>query len=201
VSDRRFKPRDWPLTPEQEPPPNARAIRLTLRTVAWVDEEDYPPLADRYWHALRAATCEALYAVRTNQLSDGRRVREYMHRVVMGAPDQSLDVDHREHHVTIGVVDNRKQNLRVCTRQGNAQAQRKGGRKAFTSQYKGVSLKRSSGSWVVHLRIAGESTQLGSFAREHYAAMAYDYFARRHFREFARTNFPAVEGPVHVLST
>lgn len=188
--------RDWPLSPGQQPPPGARAIKLTQRVVAWVDDEDNDSIAQWPWFAHLARTCEAWYAKRNRPLGGRKQASELMHRVIMNAP-LGTDVDHREHHFLARVVDNRKSNLRLCTRQENCRNQRKP-RGQRASIYKGVTFHKKwrGGSWIARVALGnGQYDRLGRFDSEVHAAMAYDYSVRKHFGEFARTNFPACEGP------
>lgn len=88
-----------------------KQIPLTRGMVALVDDEDYDRLAQFSWYAARKRN--TYYAVRNTKAARGK-IR--MHRVVMQAPDDPLiDVD----HINRNGLDNRKENLRVCTRREN----------------------------------------------------------------------------------
>lgn len=186
-----FKSRDWPLSPEQEPPEGARAIRLTQGFVAWVDADDYEQLADREWYT-QISEGRRAYA-RRSVYPDGSTVAqaELMHQVILPASD-GLEVDHREHRFDQKIVDNRRCNLRLCAHQQNSQNLRKS--LTGSSQYKGVTRFKRISKWGARIRIGGKNKWLGAFSNEHFAALAYDYAARQHYGEYALTNFPTVEG-------
>lgn len=106
----------------------------------------------------------------------GRKKSVALHRWLMGTPD-GMDTD----HINGNKLDNRRSNLRVCTRAQNAQ-----NRHAQTNnrscQFKGVNLHKN-GSWRMHIQVSGFSTS-------EEAARAYDRVARMFHGEFANLNFP-----------
>lgn len=100
----------------------------------------------------------------------GKRRAVCFHRVVMGDPALPSVVD----HINRDKSDNRRQNLRVCSRSENNR--NKAMAKGKSSKYHGVSLNR--GKWCVVVRIDGRVKWLGSFDNEARAAeVAAPYFA------------------------
>jgi hypothetical protein len=79
---------------------------------ALVDDCDYERLSKYKWKAKRSGG-GVLYAVR-NTVVGGRNVTLRMHRVVLGY-EGTEDID----HINRNSIDNRKSNLRVCTRAEN----------------------------------------------------------------------------------
>lgn len=146
---------------------------------AKVDRADYEsiPMLSENWTAIWYEECNTYYAVRRiNQ------VGYFMHRVVTGAPDDCV-VNHRSHDG----LDNREENLDVCTNQQNLQYGRKrrqmNGRPT-TSRYKGVSWNRRQCKWVVFIA----DRYVGSFESEGDAAEAYNEAATAAFGHFAQLN-------------
>lgn len=95
--------------------------RLRVRTkggwkYAFVDGEDYGNLSRWKWYA--AYRGRSFYAYRNCKLeSDGTcRGSVFMHRVIMKTP-KGLDTD----HINGNGLDNRKSNLRICSRTVNGQ--------------------------------------------------------------------------------
>ena len=146
-------------------------IELTRGYVAQVDDQDYAALTEYQWQAWVGS--RTVYAIRSGHIK--------MHRVIMGARP-GLEVDHADGDG----LNNRKENLRLCTRSENARNQRK---TRGASQFKGVS--RHHGRWQAKILGPGSTrVHLGYHDIEADAARAYDDAAREHFGEFACTNFP-----------
>lgn len=119
------------------------------------------------------------------QAIDGNRRHLRLHRLIMNAPP-GMDVD----HIDGDGLNNRKSNLRICTRSQNLQNQKpRGG----TSAYKGVCWCKTVNLWRAYIRKDGKRSYIGYFKDEMKAASAYDRTAKSLFGEFARVNFPAVK--------
>lgn len=82
-----------------------------------------------------------------------------------------------------------RSNLRHATHRQNLQNSRK--RKGGTSRFKGVSWHTGRGRWRAVINVTKKQVHLGFFAKEIEAARAYDKAAQKHFKKFARINFPA----------
>jgi hypothetical protein len=107
----------------------------------------------------------------------------FMHRELMKAPRQ-LFVD----HINGNTLDNRRQNLRLCTN-----SQNQANRRVITARsgYKGVYFNATavpSRPWMAKLSVTGQQKTVGYFATPEAAAAAYDAELEKHFGEFAATN-------------
>ena len=151
---------------------------MTQGLFALVDGEDYERLSKHKWCANKNKKTH--YAVRhigkwPNQQSI------LMHREILNVPIEK-ETDHRNGYG----LDNRGQNLRICTcgqNQYNRQSYK------GTSQYKGVSWENRRKKWRVRIQLNGKEIYFGQFDSEVDAARAYDKKAVELFGEFARTNF------------
>lgn len=110
-------------------------------------------------------------------------------RVLLNAPEH-LVVD----HINRDPFDNRRSNLRLCTKAQNAWNQIT---KAGSSPFKGVQYTR--GKWHAIIRADGARRHIGCFASEEEAACAYDREARARHSQFARLNFP-IAGELSALA-
>lgn len=160
-------------------------IYLLDGSVAVVDRDDEVKLLEYRWRLL---VCRNKYYARANI---GRR-EVLMHRFIFGAEHGSI-VD----HINMNGLDNRKSNLRYASRSHNGANTKKLNTHGATSVYKGVYLetyKSQNSRWRARVKVNGKRINLGSFDTETDAALAYDAAAKEHFGEFARLNFPQVEG-------
>lgn len=113
----------------------------------------------------------------------------YLYRVITGAPD-GVEVD----HISGDPLDNRKVNLRLCTRGENvSNCRRRKGNNLYKGSYYG---KRQTGKrkWLAQLRHAGTVYYLGWFLTPEEAAVAYNAKALELFGAFARINVLGAPG-------
>jgi len=159
----------------------AKEIKLTQGQVALVDDEDFERLNAFKWHSQWNPHTQSFYAVRNSPKAGGKQLTVRMHREIMGAKSNK-QVDHENHNT----LDNRKENLRVCTREQNARNGRS--RRNNTSGFKGVSWDKRALKWLAHVGAHGKAKHLGYFANPIEAAVAYDAAAVLVHGEFAMTN-------------
>lgn len=156
-----------------------KQIQLTRNQIALVDDEDFEYLSSYKWQA-----CKNGYADRSiSRLVSGKNCskRSYMHREIMGNPGR-LEVDHKNGNR----LDNRKSNLRLCSRAQNQMNRIKSSNK--TSKYKGVSWQKCANKWMVYIKIDQKRYYLGIFISEKEAAKSYNKAAMKNFGKFAKLN-------------
>lgn len=133
-------------------------IKLRDGSRLLLDDADVQLLGTHRWHV----TTEG-YVARGARI-DGRKATIYLHRLLTGA-ECGQDVD----HVNRDRLDNRRENLRLCTRAENLQnVAGRGG----TSSLRGVSWHRRAGKWRADVKVAGRQHYLGLFETEDAAAAA-----------------------------
>jgi hypothetical protein len=124
-----------------------------------------------HWYAIRSAG------------PVGRRTNPYLHRAILNvSPDAHVD------HTNGDGLDNKRENLRVVTR--NQNMWNTNGHSDSSSRFKGVSWFSKNRKWVARISKAGRRFNLGVFKCEIEAALVYDYAAARLFGSFAKLNFP-----------
>ena len=154
-------------------------IILTRNKFAIVDDDKFEWLNQWKWCALKGV--HTYYAV----CYQGKNF-VYMHRLILNA-QKGQDTDHRNHNG----LDNRIENIRLCTQSQNLANSRK--RKNCSSKYKGVHYFKRARKWTAQIRFKQKQIHLGYFNSEIEAAKAYDKKAIKVFGEFARINFPVKE--------
>lgn len=157
----------------------SKQVRVGQGAYAIVDDCDYELVSKYTWKAKRDKS--NIYAIAAVWV-DGKRTTIRMLRVIL-ATQPSATVD----HINGNGLDNRRDNLRLCSHSENNRNRQKRGK--FTSMYKGVHLPTGRNRWDASIKVDGKTMRLGSFVSEIDAAKAYDMAAREYYGEFARTNF------------
>lgn len=153
---------------------NGRTIELSQGKTALVSARDFKRVSEHKWWAQKE---RRRWYVRT--WIDGRHIR--LHRFILNTP-AGVDVDHRDSNG----LDNRRPNIRNCSRRQNAWNSRK--RAGCSSIYKGVNWQGQDGLWQAGIFVNGGRMFLGLYADEGKAAKAYNKAAKKHFGAFARLN-------------
>lgn len=162
-----------------------KEIALTRGRVALVDDEDAVAIGAHKWSAAERKA-GVWYAVRTVTVAPYRGRVIYMHRAILGVTERTVLVD----HANGDGLDNRRANLRECSRSQNSMNGR--GRRG-TSRYKGVHWSHAHGKWGCAIKAGDRHIWLGLFSDEEEAARVYDAAAKAHFGRFARLNFATTE--------
>jgi len=140
---------------------------------ALIDDADYELVSQHSWRPQpRAST----FYARSN--TDG----SFMHRLIL-RPDDGFVVDHINHDG----LDNRRENIRVCTPKQNAHNMRP--YVGAISRFKNVTKSKASRFTATGL-IEGKTVNLGNFISEELAARVADRHHRQYHGEFAYLNFP-----------
>jgi hypothetical protein len=151
----------------------SRDIPLTKGKVAIVDDEDYEWLSQWKWH------CSHVYAVRRPYYGPNKKRRLiYMHRLILNTPDD-MEVD----HINLNGLDNRRCNIRNCTRSQNVE--NTSVRRDNNSGKKGVGWKKSNQKWIARINQNGKHIHIGCYDNLDEAADAYYKKSVELFGEFA----------------
>jgi hypothetical protein len=166
-----------------------KLIPLTRGMHALVDDVDYDYLMQWKWTYLSTGYAYRQYTV--GKKSNGKQQLKtiLMHRLLTGTP-KGIDTD----HINGNRLDNRRHNLRTCTRsQNNANSLVVRG---TTSKLKGVYLEKRTGRWTSQISVGGRKISLGAYATEEAAHEAYKAASVVYFGAFAGHNrqMPLVMG-------
>lgn len=164
-----------------------KKIKLTQNQYAIVDDEDFKNLELFNWVASKDKYGK-YYATRTilvSEINSYKKSKISMHRYLLN-PKIGLEVD----HINGDTLDNRKRNLRICTRQQNNW--NRVGIKNTSSKYKGVSFNKEKQRWTARIgkTINGKVVKKygGAFDLESEAAVAYNKMATDLYGEYAFIN-------------
>jgi len=123
-----------------------------------------------------------LYVARTININ-GKYKKISMHRQIIGKIPIGKEVDHINHNG----FDNRRCNLRICSRSQNAKNSKI--RKNNTSGYNGVTFDKRAKKWRAQIWKDNCRIHIGLFEDKKIAARAVDKKAVELFGEFAVLNF------------
>jgi hypothetical protein len=137
-----------------------------------IDTDDYQKISEHKWN-LRTSKDGNIYA-KTN-INDER---VYLHRFIVNAPSDKI-VDHINHDT----LDNRKANLRICTRQEN-----NFNKLPYPGKYKGVFYNKKSKKYLAYIGYNNKRRHLGSFEKLEDAISRYNEEALKLFGEYALIN-------------
>lgn len=164
------------ITPEHRAKKDYRAIQVggyrnTQRFEALVDEADAEDVNAYRWGMLNG------YVYRTARV-DGKRRQVYMHRELLGLVPGDPGVD----HINGDALDNRRENLRICTNAQNNQNR-------HNRPYRGATWHTASKRWQASAKLNKKQHYLGLFDTRKEAAAVAAAFRREHmpFSSDART--------------
>lgn len=146
-----------------------KEIILSKGTVL-LDDDDYEKIQSFSWHMHGQGYAHAWV----------RGIKVLMHRLILNRPDGFID------HINGNKLDNRKENLRICTPKQNSANM--GLSKNNKTGYKGVYWNKEKKKYDAQIKINGKSTYIGRFENPEEAAKAYDDRAKKEFGEFAHVN-------------
>jgi len=148
--------------------------------IVLIDEEDYDLIKDYKWSVRKHRN--TFYSVANIKKDNKRHTTIQMHRLIIGLYDERI-IDHKNRNG----LDNRKENLRVCTNFENAKNARKR-KDGKTSKYKGVSFRTSHDKFLSRIQVNKKRIHLGYFKNEIEAAKAYNAAALKYHGEYAYLN-------------
>lgn len=156
---------------------HAHEIELSKGKIALVSAEDYDRLNKVKWYALNYGNGTFAAA------RGGGGGLTIMHREILGDIPEGFEVD----HINGDSLDNRRENLRICTHSQNRKNNKK--YKTNTSGFMGVYWRSNRRKWVAMIYVDGKRRYLGHYDAPEEAAVAYDEAAIRLHGEFATLNF------------
>jgi hypothetical protein len=142
-----------------------------------IDDEDHERIKSVKWHCF--GNKDRPYFGNTVNLGKGKYTAILLHREIMNAsPGTHID------HISGNTLDNRKQNLRICSRaENNCNLKR---RVDNTSGYKGVSFDKKKNKWASYISKNKRHHFLGYFDTQESAYIAYCEASKKYHGEYGR---------------
>mgnify|MGYP001176436746 CR=1 FL=1 len=158
-------------------------LSLSRGLKAIIDDKDYGWASKFKWHVAPNGRGENPYVTRKARLGD-KWTHLKLHRELMGAKQNEV-VD----HINGDVLDNRRENLRVCTQAENSRNRRRN--RNSISKYKGVTYsswaaRTNRKPWHVRINVNGCRKTIGWYETEEAACQAYKEASKKFYGEFAR---------------
>lgn len=150
-------------------------IELTQGKQAIVDDLNYEWLKQWKWCINSTGG-----AIRVD-IRDGKKITIIMSRLILDCP-KGLIVD----HINGNRLDNRRENLRICTAQQNSFNKKLEMRNQ--TGFKGVCWHSPLNKWRARIKVNQKNIHIGLFESKIEAVKAYNEAAKQYFGEYARLN-------------
>jgi nucleoside-diphosphate-sugar epimerase len=149
--------------------------------ISIIDQCNFSILNKYNWQ-IQKGRAQTYYAITKHE---GRTLR--MHRMIMEITNPNIFIDHVNHNG----LDNRTNNLRICTINENNRNKQKC-KKICSSVYKGVYRISGNFPWIAQASLHNKRKYLSHYATEKRAALAYDDYQKENYGEFINPNFPNI---------
>ena len=138
-------------------------VKLATGEKVMIDEEDWEQVIKYNW-------CKSAGYASTRLIMNGKKTVILMHRLILGLVEgDGRQVDHIDHNV----LNNKKENLRLCTTSQNAANKISVG-VPKTSKYKGVSWNRRDERWAAAIQVEKKGYSLGRYDTDNLANLAVE---------------------------
>lgn len=140
-----------------------------------ISKKNIPLVSSFVWYPGKDGYPIAYKCLDDKNIKFGRGIK--LHKLLIDCP-KGLVID----HINRNKLDNRIENLRICTPKENSY-----NRSRIDGKYKGI--KKSGNLWTATISKDGIKREISGFLTEKDAAIAYDMMAEELFGNFAAKNF------------
>lgn len=143
-----------------------------------IDKEDYDKIKDYRWYVYKKRK-DSGYYVCSDKMINNIRIKINLHRYLMNCVrNDGLIVDHKNGNT----LDNRKNNLRIATREQNQRNCKT--QKNCLSGRKGVRKHKLCDKWQARITVSNKEIYLGLFDTFEEACNARSFAEDKYFGEF-----------------
>ena len=154
-----------------------KILNINASKRALVDDQDAESVGKHKWTVTKSG-----YAIGYLEKVNRKSRLILMHRLIMGATkDQMID------HINGDKLDNRRKNLRFCTKAQNNRNSKKP-HSNNTSGYKGVFWSKQKRKWLAQIVVDRTQIGLGFFNSKEEASETYKQASRKYCGEFSPYN-------------
>ena len=149
-----------------------------------IDDEDWKIVKNYTWHISYDKTINNFY-ISSSGWDKFLKIKSkgvLLHRLIMDCPKE-MQVDHINHNT----LDNRKENLRICTSAENNR-NRKKRVTGTTSKYMGVCFDKQRNKYRSRIYVNKKYLDLGRYKTQEEAAVKYNIKAIELFGQYASLN-------------
>jgi hypothetical protein len=146
-----------------------------------IDTEDYDKIKNYCWCVAYDKNLNDFYVV-SAIYKNKKRINLKIYRLILNINNTQIQVDHKYHNT----LDNRKQNLRICTGAQNSMNRKIS--KNNTLGYIGIKQRKDCNRWESNISINNKKLYLGLFKNKLCAVCAYNNAALKYHGEFAYLN-------------
>lgn len=143
-----------------------------------VDDDAIELMKPYKWHPIKRSKGHWIYFVGHKNV-DKKRISVLLHRLIASSPN-GLEVD----HINANWLDNRRDNLRPCSRSQNAMNSII--RSDNTSGHKGVGWHNRAQKYRARIMVNYKEIHLGLFSSYEDACLAYEKASRMYHGDFGR---------------
>lgn len=149
-----------------------------------IDDEDYERISNYNWGIKRIGPAPYVRCGGGNKATGCRKTFKpsiLMHRFIMGLePGDKRIIDHKN----MNTLDNRKENLRICTATENSRNVTK--RKNNKTGLKGVAIFKQNGRYRAYITVNKKQIHLGYYTDKEKAHNAYIEASKKYHGEYGR---------------
>jgi len=149
----------------------------------FIDGEDFDKIKEYTWGVNYNKNADSFYIKTNKRLDINKRTVILLHRLIMNYP-KNMVID----HINGNTLDNRKENLRVCTI-GENSCNCKKYSNGKLSKFKGVSFDKNVKKYKAYIKKNRKYIHLGYFMTEKEASEAYDVASKKYHGEYSKTNY------------